>query len=72
MSSRWTFSCGNSSRRGSRRATGSRRWSARAGNLIFADNATAAMNVVADALPLAAGDEVLLTDHEYGAVLRIW
>ncbi len=42
------------------------------GNLIFADNATAAMNVVADALPLAAGDEVLLNDHEYGAVLRIW
>jgi isopenicillin-N epimerase len=42
------------------------------GNLIFADNATAAMNVVADALPLSAGDEVLLNDHEYGAVLRIW
>jgi isopenicillin-N epimerase len=42
------------------------------GNLIFVDNATAAMNIVADSFPLSAGDEVLLTDHEYGAVRRIW
>jgi isopenicillin-N epimerase len=41
-------------------------------NLVFTENATAAMNVVADSFPLAAGDEVVLTDHEYGAVLRIW
>lgn len=41
-------------------------------NLIFVDNATAAMNIVADSFPLSAGDEVLLTDHEYGAVRRIW
>ena len=42
------------------------------GNLIFLENATAGMNIVASSVPLAAEDEVLLTDHEYGAVQRIW
>ncbi len=41
-------------------------------NLIFVDNATFAMNIVATSFPLAPGDEVLATNHEYGAVLRIW
>jgi isopenicillin-N epimerase len=41
-------------------------------NLVFVENSTAGMNVVAATVPLHAGDEVLLTDHEYGAVQRIW
>ena len=41
-------------------------------NLVFMENSTAAMNVVANSFALGPQDEVLLTDHEYGAVLRIW
>jgi len=41
-------------------------------NLVFLDNATFGMNIVAASFPLTAGDEVLTTNHEYGAVLRIW
>lgn len=36
------------------------------------ENATVAMNEIAHWFPLEEGDEVLLTDHEYGAVKRIW
>lgn len=45
---------------------------AEARDLVFTDNATTAMNTVAATVPLAPGDQVLLNDHEYGAVRRIW
>lgn len=45
---------------------------AAADRLCFVDNATFGMNIVAGSFPLGCGDEVLATDHEYGAVLRIW
>lgn len=41
-------------------------------NIAFCDNATSGMNEITAAFPLEAGDEVLLNDHEYGAVFRIW
>lgn len=41
-------------------------------DLIFVENATVGMNIVADSFPLDKNDEILLTNHEYGAVFRIW
>jgi isopenicillin-N epimerase len=41
-------------------------------NLVCVDNATYGMNVVAQSIQLSAEDEVLLTNHEYGAVHRVW
>jgi isopenicillin-N epimerase len=43
-----------------------------ANDLLFCDNATVAMNIVANSFALQPGDEVLFTDQEYGAVMRIW
>ena len=43
-----------------------------ADNLAFVDNATYAMNLVANSMTLAESDEIVLTDQAYGAVKRIW
>lgn len=41
-------------------------------DLVLVENATYAMNVVADSLDLPPGSVVMLSDHEYGAVRRIF
>ncbi|MCC6299903.1 MAG: aminotransferase class V-fold PLP-dependent enzyme [Anaerolineales bacterium] len=43
-----------------------------ADNLVYAQNATIALNIVARSLELGVGDEVLTTTHEYGAMDRMW
>ena len=43
-----------------------------ADNLVFVPNATTALNIVARSLRLQPGDEILTTDHEYGAMDRMW
>jgi len=43
-----------------------------ADEIVFVPNATSAMNMVARSLRLAEGDRVVITNHEYGAMDRLW
>ena len=40
--------------------------------LVFVPNVTIALNMIAHSMELGAGDEVLLTDHEYGTIEETW
>ena len=43
-----------------------------ADNLVYTQNVTISINIVARSLELGVGDEVLTSDHEYGAMDRTW
>jgi isopenicillin-N epimerase len=41
-------------------------------DVVYVSNVTTALNIVARSLPLQPGDEILTTNHEYGALERTW
>ncbi|MCA6422277.1 MAG: aminotransferase class V-fold PLP-dependent enzyme [Flavobacterium sp.] len=43
-----------------------------AGDLFFTSNPTFAINIIMRSIKLNAGDEILATNHEYGAMDRTW
>ncbi|HEX5069729.1 MAG TPA: aminotransferase class V-fold PLP-dependent enzyme [Vicinamibacterales bacterium] len=44
---------------------------ARGDDLVFVDNATTGVNAVLRSFPLEPGDEILVTDHNYGATAKV-